>query len=172
MLRIRKLALGCAALILVHEMPGQEIKFGEPQEVDSSRFAERTVWIPYWTEKDGHHTLLHLRNALHHYPLTASVEVLSQTGIWATWLTGSGCTGDETHKLQTTSHATNAASQSEGGRMTPNPTRTILLCLSFLLSSTHPTPLRAADHLDLIIPSFRVENATIEQPPAGVRPQS
>ena len=80
MRRILKLALGCAALILVHEMPGQEIKFGEPQELDSSKFAERTVWIPYWTEKDGHHALLHLRNALHHYPLTASVEVLSQTG--------------------------------------------------------------------------------------------
>lgn len=80
MRRILKLALGCAALILVHEVPGQEIKFGEPQELDSSKFAERTVWIPYWTEKDGHHALLHLRNALHHYPLTASVEVLSQTG--------------------------------------------------------------------------------------------
>lgn len=80
MRRILTLALGCAALILVHELPGQEIKFGEPQELDSSRFAERTVWIPYWTEKDGHHALLHLRNALHHYPLTASVEVLSQTG--------------------------------------------------------------------------------------------
>ena len=80
MRRILKLVLSCAALILVHEMPGQEIKFGEPQELDSSKFAERTVWIPYWTEKDGHHALLHLRNALHHYPLTASVEVLSQTG--------------------------------------------------------------------------------------------
>ena len=45
--------------------------------------------------------------------------------------------------------------------MTPNPTRTILLCLLLLLSSTHPAPLRAADHLDLIIPSFRVDNATI-----------
>lgn len=80
MRRILKLALGCAALILVHELPGQEIKFGEPQELDSSKFAERTVWIPYWTEKDGHHALLHLRNALHHYPLTARVEVLSQNG--------------------------------------------------------------------------------------------
>lgn len=48
-------------------------------------------------------------------------------------------------------------------RMKTNPTRPILFCLLLLLSPTHPAPLRAADHLDLIIPSFRVENATIDQ---------
>ncbi len=80
MRRIGNFVLGCAAMILVHELPGQEIKLGEPQELDSPKFVERTVWIPYWTEKDGHHALLHLRNAMHHHPLTASVEVLSQNG--------------------------------------------------------------------------------------------
>ena len=47
--------------------------------------------------------------------------------------------------------------------MKTNPTRPILFSLLLLFSSTHPAPLRAADHLDLIIPSFRVENATIDQ---------
>jgi len=58
MRRIRNFVLGCTTMILVHELPGQEIKLDEPQELDSSKFVERTVWIPYWTEKDGRHALL------------------------------------------------------------------------------------------------------------------
>jgi hypothetical protein len=53
---------------------------GTPEILDPAKFVEHTVWIPYWSEKDGHRAILHLRNALHHHGISATVEVFSQRG--------------------------------------------------------------------------------------------
>lgn len=53
---------------------------GTPPVLDRAKFAPRTVWVPYWSEKDGHRAFLHLRNSLHHNPLQATVDVFSQQG--------------------------------------------------------------------------------------------
>lgn len=53
---------------------------GQPQTTEPGPAVSRTIWIPYWSEKDGHHATLHLHNALHQSSLSALVEVLSQQG--------------------------------------------------------------------------------------------
>ncbi len=54
---------------------------GAPPVLDQAKFAAQTVWVPYWSEKDGHRSLLHLRNALHHNPLQVTIDVYSQQGV-------------------------------------------------------------------------------------------
>jgi hypothetical protein len=53
---------------------------GTPQDLPSNTFRDRVVWIPYWSEKDSHRSILHLRNGLHHLPLAATIDILSQQG--------------------------------------------------------------------------------------------
>lgn len=48
--------------------------------LDQGKFVTQTVWVPYWSEKDGHRAFLHLRNALHHGALDVKIDIFSLRG--------------------------------------------------------------------------------------------
>lgn len=49
------------SLLLTVSLFGLGTPSGAPEVLDPAKFVARTVWIPYWSEKDGHHAILHLR---------------------------------------------------------------------------------------------------------------
>lgn len=71
-------------LAAVKTLPAQPVKkvppSGAPEKINPSLSQSRSVWIPYWTEEGSRRSTLHVRNALHHSALTASVEVLAANG--------------------------------------------------------------------------------------------
>jgi hypothetical protein len=53
---------------------------GTPENPPQSKYVQRAVWIPYWSEQGNEHSTLHLRNALHHSALPAMIDIFSSTG--------------------------------------------------------------------------------------------
>lgn len=56
------------------------IRTGTPEKLDPAKFQTRAVWIPYSSEKGSQHSVLHLRNSLHHFALNTTVDVFSAGG--------------------------------------------------------------------------------------------
>jgi hypothetical protein len=53
---------------------------GKPENPPADKYVQRAVWIPYWSEQGNEHSTLHLRNALHHSALPATLDILSSAG--------------------------------------------------------------------------------------------
>lgn len=74
------LVFGLAKSLVSQPTPIPNGPTGTAEKLDSGKFQSRTVWIPYWSEKDSHHATLHLRNSLHHANLNASIDVFALEG--------------------------------------------------------------------------------------------
>ena len=53
---------------------------GRPASLAPEAFKQQAVWIPYWSLQQGDQSTLHLKNALHHWDLSLTVDVLAPDG--------------------------------------------------------------------------------------------
>lgn len=67
----------CSAAIHAQE-PFRDL--GRAHDFPQERFVEQSVWLPYWAERDHHHSTLHVRNVMLHTPLDIQVEIYSAAG--------------------------------------------------------------------------------------------
>lgn len=70
-------ALLLCTFLVAFETIGQTVI---PLKPNPQKAQTRTVSVPYWTERDSHHSTLHVRNSDHHHTISGRLRVYSESG--------------------------------------------------------------------------------------------